>query len=186
MAVATSLESTCVYPKLGAGLGCNQSPLWDRSVLLPHFTLQEIETRGQEPGLGPRAQQWQHLARTRSPKPTPHTHTVRQQNLPCRLHPPSLPTQNPETRPQTQRLHQPRRDEGSCPQPPCCILTHSPWGPGNMKNHQYSYCLFKSITLFRRFPGGPAVKTPCRGLGGSLVRELDPWVITKTRRSQTN
>ena len=179
-----------MYPKL-RGLECNQSPLWDRSVLFPHFTLQEIGTRGQETGPGPQAQQWQRLARTRPPKPTPHPHgQAAESALQAPPPPHSQPrTQNLEPGPQTQRLHQPRREEGSCPQLRCSILTHSHWGSANTKNHKYSCCLFKSVTLSRSFPGGPVVKTPRslgRGLGGSLVRKLDPCVITKTWRSQTN
>ena len=125
------------------------------------------------------------------PKPTPHPHgQAAESALQAPPPPHSQPrTQNPEPGPQTQRLHQPRREEGSCPQLRCSILTHSHWGPANTKNHKYSCCLFKSVTLSRSFPGGSVVKTPRslgRGLGGSLVRELDPCVITKTWRSQTN
>lgn len=73
VAVGSVLERAQMCQKPG-GLACNYSPLWDCPILLPHFTLQETAAGGQETGPGLWAQQWQRLARTRPPKPTPYPH----------------------------------------------------------------------------------------------------------------
>ena len=91
---------------------------WDRPVLLPHFTFQETAAGGQETGLGPWAQQWQCLARTRPPKPTPYPHGQAKE-----LALQALPTPHPH--PRTQNTDSRRRGQTSLGGMRGPSLTHS-------------------------------------------------------------